>query len=117
MPVRIPARRSKYRAIPEYVDGVRFASKKEAKRFRDLKLLQSRGFISGLRLQPEYTFEINGTKVFTYRADFAYNEKTQTPIGGVWLPRVEDCKGYRTAIYKLKKRLIEAHCGIKILET
>jgi hypothetical protein len=106
----LSAKRSKYGAVPTIVDGHRFASKREAARYSELKLLERAGQISRLELQPELKFEINGTRVFTYRADFSYFEHGKR----VW----EDSKGLRTAVYRLKKKCIEArHPNITIRET
>jgi hypothetical protein len=44
----------KYRAISETVDGHKFPSKAEARRYRELKLLQAAGKIRGLELQPVF---------------------------------------------------------------
>ena len=44
----------KYNAIPTTVDGIRFASKREARRYLELKLLQKAGHISDLELQPRF---------------------------------------------------------------
>ena len=46
--------RSKYHAKPTTVDGIRFASMKEAKRYLELKKLQGLGVIKKLKLQPKY---------------------------------------------------------------
>lgn len=100
---------SKYHAVPVEIDGVRFASKKEAKRFQDLKLLERAGQIRGLELQPVYPVFINHVEIFKYRGDFQYIEN------GVKV--LEDCKGFKTDIYRLKKRGVEAYYGIKITET
>ena len=55
---------SKYSAKPTHVDGIRFASKAEAKRFGELKTLERLGIISGLKLQPMFAIEINGKHCF-----------------------------------------------------
>jgi hypothetical protein len=65
-------RKSKYAAIPTIVDGIRFASKKEARRYTELKLLERAGEITCLELQPKFPCVVNGKKVCTYIADFAY---------------------------------------------
>lgn len=102
-------RRAKFAAKPTVVDGVRFASKKEAKRYVELRLLERAGRIAGLELQPVYVLMVNGVKVCSYVADFRYRE------GGSLV--VEDVKGFRTREYKLKKKLLLATHGIAILET
>lgn len=102
-------REHKYRAEPTIVDGIRFASKKEAKRYAELNLLAKAGEIGSLELQPKFVFSINGSKLFTYIADFAYWER-----GGKRI--VEDVKGVKTPLYKLKKKIIEASYRIEIAE-
>jgi hypothetical protein len=118
MTLRIPVRlgRSKYRAVPTIVDNIRFASKKEAKRYSELKMLQQSGQIFGLSMQAPYPFyypcnpgEPLGKKMFTYVADFVYLK----PSGEVV---IEDVKGMRTPLYKLKKKLVEAQWKFTIRE-
>ncbi len=99
----------KYRAVPTIVDNIRFASKKEAKRYTELKLLFKAGQIRNLELQPPLDFIIDGKKIFTYRPDFIYFENGKRIV--------EDCKGYRTPVYRLKKKLIEAQLRVQIRET
>ena len=43
---------SKYRNVKTEVDGILFASKKEARRYSELKLLERAGEIAHLELQP-----------------------------------------------------------------
>jgi hypothetical protein len=45
---------NKYRNIKTIVDGITFASKKEAKRYSELKLLERAGMITDLELQPAF---------------------------------------------------------------
>jgi hypothetical protein len=105
----MPAR-SKYGAKPVVVDGIRFASQAEARRYGELKLLLRAGEISELALQPRYPFFINRRKVFTYVADFSYFCRRSGK------QFIEDVKGVRTDVFKLKKKLIEASYGIRITE-
>ena len=111
MPVRI-AKRHKYGAKAVTIDGIRFASKKEGKRYGELKLLAKAGEINALHIQHEFNVEINGHKVFTYFADFSYWQGDDD--GGRM--HYEDVKGVRTPVYKLKKRIVEAVYGIEITE-
>jgi hypothetical protein len=101
-------RRSKYGAKAEIVDGVFFASRAEARRYRELKLLEAGGYIRKLELQPVYEFKIDGAVIFKYVGDFRYMENS--------LKVLEDVKGFKTPVYRLKRRLIEAQHGIKIRE-
>ena len=45
---------NKYKAKPLTVDGIRFASQREGSRYRELKLLEKAGQITGLELQPVF---------------------------------------------------------------
>lgn len=107
--------RSKYGAVPVVIDGVRFASRGEAQRYAELRLLEQAKAISNLRLQVRYPLVVNTVQVASYVADFVYFER---PAGeGVWSQVVEDYKGVRTPVYRLKKRLMLACYGIDIRET
>jgi hypothetical protein len=105
---------SKYGAVRTVVDGVSFASKKEARRYSELKLLQRAGEIAELRLQPRYPLVVNGLKVCTYVGDFAYHPTFQ----GATMAQevVEDAKGFKTPEYKLKAKLFQALQGFPIRE-
>lgn len=104
---------SKYRAKPQVIDDHRFASKAEAARYSQLKVLAAAGKIIGLKLQPKFPIVINGVKVCTYIADFEYSE----PLPTGELERViEDVKGMLTPIYRLKKKLFETLYGLRIRE-
>ena len=90
------------------VDGIKFDSKKEAKRFTELKLLKKAGLIKELELQKVFELQPKYTnnkgehiRAITYKADFFYydNKKEQYIV--------EDTKGFRTDVYKLKKKLFE----------
>jgi len=116
------AARSKYRAVRTAVDGITFASKKEAKRYGELRLMEKAGEISWLKIQVPYEIEINGIRVCRYIADFVYDELVPDPFTHyaskkIWKPVVEDCKGMKTATYRLKKKLMLACHGITIKET
>ena len=117
-------RRHKFGAVATTVDGRRFASKKEAKRYSDLRALERGGYIVGLELQPEFEMRAeNGKKVGVYRADFAYWQKAGSehvlprsqPLAGLTYI-IEDVKGFKTPMYRLKKRHVEAQYGITIHE-
>lgn len=100
---------SKYGAKRTEVDGVVFASRGEARRYRDLTLAQAAGAIAGLELQVRYPLVVNGVKIADYVCDFRYTE------GGRQV--VEDFKGVRTPAYRLKKKLVKALYDIDILES
>ena len=101
---------SKYHAVPVEVDGIRFASKAEARRYRELRLLERGGAIADLILQPRYPVRVNGVRICTYLADFTYRD-CET---GLYV--TEDVKGVRTPVYKLKRKLVEALYGLAITE-
>ena len=107
---------SKYNAHRTEIDGIVFDSKKEANRYCELKLLERAGEITDLRRQVRYEinqpYEIAGKKIrgIYYVADFAYYDKE---LGE---PIVEDVKGVRTDVYKIKKKLFESKYNIQIRE-
>ena len=53
---------NKYKAVKTTIDGITFDSKREAKRYTELKLLEKSGMITHLELQPKYDIIINGAK-------------------------------------------------------
>lgn len=100
----------KYGAMPTIVDNVRFASKAEAARYRELKVLARAGKIRDLELQPRYQLVVNGVSIGRYTGDFRYRDHTGAVV-------VEDCKGFRTRDYVLRKKLMKALHGVEITET
>ena len=101
---------TKYKARPTMVNGIRFASQKEAARYGELILLNKAGLIGELIIQPEFKIVINGKDICIYMADFMYHDRDRNILV------VEDVKGVRTPVYKLKKKLVEAAHGITITE-
>ena len=100
---------TKYRAIRTMVDGIYFDSKREAKRYSELKMMEKAGIINSLKLQPEFKCQIDGKKICTYKADFEYlMVDEEGPDGQIGYYIVEDVKGFKTPVYKLKKKLVEA---------
>lgn len=103
---------SKYHNKRTTVDGITFASKREANRYVELTLMQRAGLISNLRLQVRYPLVVNGVKVGAYLSDFTYVDEHGIEV-------VEDVKGgeaTKTAVYRLKKNLMRALHGIAIRE-
>lgn len=96
---------SKYKNKKTQIDMYIFDSTKEAKRYRELKLLEMAGEISNLELQPRFllqeSFKKNGKtyRKIEYVADFKYIEKGKT--------KVEDVKGLQTDVFKIKHKLFE----------
>ena len=102
---------SKYKNITAYVDGIRFASLKEANRYGELKLLQAAGEIAELELQPHYPLVVNEVLICSYRGDFRYRVVDSGALV------IEDSKGMKTPAYRLKAKLMKALFGITILES
>ena len=115
------------------LDGITFDSRKEANRYRELKLLEKAGKISHLRRQVKFIlipaqYEQSkekyqrGAKKGQYKrgkllerecayiADFEYHDFLTNEIV------VEDTKGMRTKEYIIKRKLMLYNYGIKIKE-
>lgn len=106
---------SKYRAKKTTVDGITFDSKREANRYLVLKGMEEDGAIEGLRRQVRYelvpAFDVDGKhyRPVYYVADFVYVEDGKEVV--------EDVKGVRTDVYKLKGKLFARRYGMNIKET
>ena len=124
---------NKYRNKKVTIDGEVFDSKREATRYKELKLLERCGAISDLKRQVTYelipTQREKSTRVYTkgrkkgqpiegkviekavtYTADFTYiDSATGTVV-------VEDAKGMRTRDYILRRKMMLYIHGIKIQE-
>lgn len=101
--------KNKYGNKKVVIDGIEFDSTWEGMRYSALKIQEKAGEISNLKLQVEYSLDVNGVHICKYVADFVYDE------GGHEV--VEDAKGVKTAIYRQKKKLMKAIHGIDIKET
>lgn len=106
---------SKYKNKKVVVDNILFDSKKEANYYIYLKMLEDAGKIVDLELQRKFvlqpTFKLNEKtyRAITYVADFVYKDQEgQT--------HVVDTKGYRTEVYKIKKKIFMKKYGIEIEE-
>jgi len=112
----------KYDAVGEYYAGDWFASQRELRRWVELRLLRDNGQIVGLARQVRFPLIVRGKDghdhtVGHYVADFIYRECTG---GKGWAPGdlvVEDAKGFRTELYRWKKKHFEQQYGIVIRET
>jgi hypothetical protein len=102
-------RANKYRAKPITIDGVFFASTKEARRWAELQLMQRAGYISDLKRQVRFALDVNGIHICDYLADATYTRKGELVV--------EDTKsaGTITDVFKLKEKLMNAIHGIKIV--
>lgn len=110
------AQQRKYGNKKVAVDGIQFDSKKEAIRYRELCLMVSAGKISNLERQVKYTLipqqKYKGKVVerpVSYYADFVYKDENGKIV-------VEDTKGFRTADYVIKRKLMLYIHGIRIQE-
>lgn len=107
--------RSKYHARKTTADGITFDSRKEADRYLTLKGMEEEGLIEGLRRQVRYelvpAFDVDGRhyRPVYYVADFVYREDGREVV--------EDVKGMRTDVYKLKSKLFARRYGMSIKET
>lgn len=101
------------------MDGIEFDSKKEAKRYSELLLLERAGAIQGLQRQVKYELipsqRQDGRVVeraCQYVADFVYEENGKTVV--------EDVKGYRDGgayrVFTIKRKLMLYIHGIRIKE-
>lgn len=107
--------RSKYHARKTTVDGITFDSRKEADRYLVLKGMEDDGAIGDLRRQVRYelvpAFDVDGRhyRPVYYVADFVYVDDGKEVV--------EDVKGMRTDVYKLKSKLFARRYGMSIKET
>lgn len=95
--------KNKYNAHKTIIDGITFDSNKEAKRYTVLRSLQDGGYIKGLSLQVPFELipKQDGERAVKYIADFVYYDiEKQIHI-------VEDVKGFKTDVYKLKRKLFK----------
>lgn len=109
--------RSKYNNKKIELDGIMFDSRREANRYKTLKLLEQSGEISNIERQKRFELipkqtDANGRAVraCSYVADFVYTDKEGRRI-------VEDVKGMRTDVYKIKKKLMLYVHGVTVIET
>ncbi len=106
------AGKSKFNAMRTIVDGVKFASKREAEDWCDLKQRERAGEISNLQRQVSYELFAYSqgapVKVCTYIADFVFFDREKNS------EVVADSKGISTAEFKLKAKLFKANYGKEI---
>ena len=117
---------NKYKNTKTIVDGIEFDSRKEAARYKELKLLEAAGEISNLEMQVKFVLiptqrepdfvgvrgGIKKGKVIekegSYLADFVYIRDGEVIV--------EDTKGIRTKDYIIKRKLMLYLLGIRIQE-
>lgn len=92
-------------------DGQVFDSVKEYHRWGCLRLLERAGEIKDLKRQVKFELipKQEGERACNYIADFTYMENGKLVV--------EDCKGFKTDVYKIKKKLMLMEHGIRIRET
>lgn len=95
----------KFHAIPTELDGIKFASKKEAKRYKELLLLKKAGDILFFLRQVPFHLPGNVKYLCDFVIFWANGEVT-----------FEDVKGIKTPMYILKKKQVETLYPIKITE-
>jgi dsDNA-binding SOS-regulon protein len=94
---------NKYHNKRVVLDGKVFDSKKEAERYQVLKMLENANIISNLSRQVPFELvpKQKNERAVKYIADFMYVE---TATGKII---VEDVKGFKTDVYKLKRKLFK----------
>lgn len=102
--------RGKYHNTRVWYAGYTFDSQAEMRRYQELCLLRAAGNITDLAVHPAYPLVVNGVVVANYVADFSYIE---TATGR---EVVEDVKGVRTNVYRIKRKLMLACHNITIQE-
>ena len=110
------AKRVKYGSSKVYWDDEIFDSKKEFRRWQELKLLEVAKEITNLRRQVKFELipsqkDENGKlaeRECSYYADFVYEKDGKTIV--------EDTKGYLTKEYIIKRKLMRFVHGIAIRE-
>lgn len=109
-------RPNKYGAKATVVDGLKFDSAREAKRWQELQLLQRAHLVSQLERQVVYELapavRLYGEKrlkpAVRYVADFRYFSGDESVFV------VEDAKGRDTPVSRLKRHLMKSVHGIDV---
>jgi len=91
---------NKFSAQKTEIDGIIFASKAEANRYAQLKLMERAKAITDLKIQPGYLLQVNGKVIGTYRPDFSYQDGKRIVV--------EDVKGIITPEASLRMRVFMA---------
>ena len=105
---------NKYSAKPIVIDGIRFASRGEGRRYVELRTLLRAGIIKDLELQPTFLLACGDTPIkyengrqAKYVADFRYTDIERGVV-------VEDFKGRDTLTSKLKRAIVKAQYGVTV---
>lgn len=99
---------SKYRNKKTVFDGVLYDSKAEANFAAKLKIREQLGEVKDVERQVVLAYELNGKKIFKYMADFVYFDVAENR------KKYIDVKGFKTPVFKLKAKILEAALNIKI---
>lgn len=103
----------KFHAVRTTVDGIAFASKAEARRYAELRLLEKAGQIDDLERQPKFALHVASTLgqahtlVGHYFGDFRYRDARRGRI-------VEDVKGVDTPLSHWKRKHVALQYGITV---
>ena len=99
---------NKYGAHRTQVDGVWFDSRRESRRWSELRLLERAGEIAGLERQVEYPLSVSGVVIGKIRPDFRYLRAGKTVVEDV------KSKPTMTPLFRWKaKHLLQEH-GVKM---
>ena len=104
--------KSKYHNRKTFVEGIQFDSQKEARRYQELRVLQGAGEIQHLEVQPSFDLTVNGHKLGKYFGDFRY----QVISTGAIVTEDVKSEATRTAVYRLKKKLVKALYDVEVVE-
>lgn len=95
----------KFQAIRVEDEGIKFASKKEHKRYKELKLLQKNGDVVFFLMQTPFHLPGNVKYISDFLIFWTDNRVT-----------IEDVKGMKTPLYIAKKKIVETIYPIQITE-
>lgn len=112
--IRSHGKPPKYRNRKVVTEEGTFDSEKEYHRWQNLQLMEKAGCIRDLKRQVTFPLVVNGEKVCDYIADATYEDKDYGATD--WYLVVEDCKGMKTPVYRLKAKLFRAVMGFAIKE-
>lgn len=122
----MPMRKNKYRNKKIEVDGIIYDSKKEARRYKELLLLEQAGEIADIQRQVKFVLipaqrepDRIGAKGGRYQGKTIEREVTYIADFVYWKNGalvVEDTKGFRTKDYIIKRKLMLWVHGIRIVE-
>ena len=99
--------KSKFQSVECIVDGIRFQSRLEARRYTQLKQMEKEGVIRNLVLQPRFLIQEKFKDPYTgkiyqpihYIGDFLYVADGCQQV-------VEEIKGFATEVFRLKFKLV-----------